>query len=51
VHKSKGAIKAKEAKEAIKNSSKNLNKIGGKIIAFSPLLFFGWEYYCSGSMV
>jgi len=41
----------KNNKEAIKNSSKNMSKIGGKVIAFSPLLFLGWEYYCSGSMV
>ena len=23
---------------------------GTKALAFSPLLFIGWDYYCSGSM-
>jgi len=25
-------------------------KAGEKILAFSPLLFLGWEYYCTGSL-
>jgi len=40
------------AKESLKNGAKKVaGTVGTKVIAYSPLLFFAWEYYNSGSFI
>jgi len=42
----------KLASEFVKDTAKKTTSFtSGRILAFSPLLFLGFEYYCSGSMV
>jgi len=44
---------SEKAKKIVKNPSvkKGVLETTGKLLAFSPLLFFGWEYYSSGSFI
>jgi len=42
----------KEVVKDVKEVAKNLGKgAGNTVIAFSPLIFLAWEYYCSGSFI